>query len=263
MFEQLGLEDYSAVNIQVLGAEDTYGPRARNTGTREAVIWLAVHHRQKKALEIFSREVAPAGTGMAPGLTGIVGGRPRVSPVLKPFFFLLPKSQLKVDIHVGGGAGGVPPGGGAPPPRAGGGAPPPPPEEAPDADLPSGPHSYRLEELAFTRSGDKGDTANIGVIARHPALLPLPEEAPDPRPGGGILLPPHPAGAHARRHQVLSARRPRPQLRAAALPGGGRGGLPPQRPPGEGVRSDAAGPDAQRAPRPQVAGGLRGVPPDP
>ncbi|MEQ2248784.1 hypothetical protein ILYODFUR_022586, partial [Ilyodon furcidens] len=70
--------------------------------SREAVIWMAVHHKQKKALEIFSREVAPAGTGMAPGLTGIVGGRPRVSPVLKPFFFLHPKSQIKVDIHVAG-----------------------------------------------------------------------------------------------------------------------------------------------------------------
>lgn len=30
------------------------------------------------------------------------------------------------------------------------------------ADLPSGTHSYRLEELAYARSGDKGDTANIG-----------------------------------------------------------------------------------------------------
>lgn len=30
------------------------------------------------------------------------------------------------------------------------------------SELPSGPHSYRLEELAFTRSGDKGDSANIG-----------------------------------------------------------------------------------------------------
>ncbi|XP_037542704.1 uncharacterized protein LOC119419435, partial [Nematolebias whitei] len=102
MFHQLGLDDFNAVNVQVLGAEDTYGPNARCKDSREAVLWMAVHHKQKKALEIFSREVAPAGTGMAPGLTGIVGGRPKVSPVLKPFFFLLPKSQTKVDIHVGG-----------------------------------------------------------------------------------------------------------------------------------------------------------------
>lgn len=33
-------------------------------GPREAVIWLAVHHKQKEAVEIFSREIASAGTGM-------------------------------------------------------------------------------------------------------------------------------------------------------------------------------------------------------
>ncbi|XP_018518835.2 uncharacterized protein LOC108874780 [Lates calcarifer] len=170
MFKQLGLEDFSSVNVQVLGAEDTYGANAHSKGCREAVIWMAVHHKQKKALELFSREIAPAGTGMAPGLTGIVGGRPRVSPVLKPFFFLHPKSQLKVDVHVGGElveslseAGPDTPEQEAPPTSA---------EDEPDTDLPSGPHSYRLEDLAYTRSGDKGDSANIGVIARHPLFFP-------------------------------------------------------------------------------------------
>ncbi|XP_023254989.1 uncharacterized protein LOC111649475 [Seriola lalandi dorsalis] len=168
MFKQLGLEDFGSVNVQVLGAEDTYGANARTKGSREAVIWMAVHHRQKKALELFSREIAPAGTGMAPGLTGIVGGRPRVSPVLKPFFFLHPKSDLKVDIHVGGelleSLSEVGPDEQEAPPTSA--------EDLPDTDLPSGPHSYRLEELAFTRSGDKGDSANVGVIARHPLFFP-------------------------------------------------------------------------------------------
>ncbi|KAJ8403560.1 hypothetical protein AAFF_G00348860 [Aldrovandia affinis] len=151
IFQQLGLEDYSAVNVQVLGAEDTYGPHASSsTGPREAVVWMAVQHKQRKALEIFSREIAPAGTGMAPGLTGIVGGRPKASPVLKPFFFLYPKKNMKVDIHINGD---TPP------------------------DLPTGPHSYRLEDLAYTRSGDKGDTANIGVIARHPLYYPYLKKA--------------------------------------------------------------------------------------
>ncbi|KAF3698172.1 hypothetical protein EXN66_Car013853 [Channa argus] len=170
MFKQLGLDDFSAVNIQVLGAEDTYGAKACTKGCREAVIWMAVHHKQKKALELFAREIAPAGTGMAPGLTGIVGGRPRVSPVLKPFFFLHPKSQLKVDIHIGGelvesfsDVGPDTPEHQAPPSLA---------EDTTDTDLPSGPHSYRLEELAYTRSGDKGDSANIGVVARHPLFFP-------------------------------------------------------------------------------------------
>lgn len=31
-------------------------------------------------------------------------------------------------------------------------------------DLHSGQHSYHLEQLAYLRSGDKGNTANIGMI---------------------------------------------------------------------------------------------------
>lgn len=33
-------------------------------GVRDAVMWLAVHHKDKKALEFFAKEIAPAGTGM-------------------------------------------------------------------------------------------------------------------------------------------------------------------------------------------------------
>uniref|UniRef100_A0A3Q1I772 Uncharacterized protein n=1 Tax=Anabas testudineus TaxID=64144 RepID=A0A3Q1I772_ANATE len=156
MFKLLGLEDFSSVNIQVLGAEDTYGTNTRTKGCREAVIWMAVHHKQKKALELFSREIAPAGTGM--GMTNTPFSI--MSPVLKLFFFLHPKSQLKVRVtakrplsqtNTFKGSfwfSGLCP------------------------DLPSGPHSYRLEELAYTRSGDKGDSANIGVVSRHPLFFP-------------------------------------------------------------------------------------------
>uniref|UniRef100_A0A8D0H716 Uncharacterized protein n=1 Tax=Sphenodon punctatus TaxID=8508 RepID=A0A8D0H716_SPHPU len=142
MFEQLEYEDYSAVNIQVLGSEGTYGPHAKtniNSGPREAVIWLAVHHKRKEAVEIFSREIAAAGTGM--GNFSYLFSNVYLlvcifrSPVLKSFFFLYPKKNVKVN-------------------------------------LPSGPHKYRLEDLAYTRSGDKGNSANIGVIARHPLYFP-------------------------------------------------------------------------------------------
>ncbi|XP_074679073.1 uncharacterized protein LOC141922892 isoform X2 [Strix aluco] len=174
IFSQLGYEDYSAVNIQVLGSEDTYGPHARRSidgGPREAVIWLAVYHKQKEAVEIFSREIAPAGTGMAPGLTGIVGGRPRVSPVLKPFFFYYPKSNVQINLFLNGQhvetfeedltftSDEVV---SSDPPKI----------SSELKDLPSGPHTYRLEDLAYTRSGDKGNSANIGVIARHPLYYP-------------------------------------------------------------------------------------------
>ena len=44
--------------------------------------------------------------------------------------------------------------------------------DAANQALKTGTHSYTLEDLAWARSGDKGDSCNIGVIARHPAYLP-------------------------------------------------------------------------------------------
>ncbi|XP_041054673.1 uncharacterized protein LOC121283940 [Carcharodon carcharias] len=179
MFKQIGLDDFKSVNVQILGSEETYGEQAvKRTdccglvvqSPREVVIWLAVHHMQKKALELFSREIAPAGTGMAPGLTGIVGGRPKVSPVLKPFFFLHPKQNVTIDIFLNGKHVEMF--------KEDFNYPPSPAleeniEEEDDLkDLPIGPCSYRLEELAYTRSGDKGNSANIGVVARHPLYYP-------------------------------------------------------------------------------------------
>jgi hypothetical protein len=63
----------------MIGSEASYGPshmEARQS--KEVVMWLGVQHQQKQALEIFAREVAPAGTGMAPGQTTLIGGRPTV-----------------------------------------------------------------------------------------------------------------------------------------------------------------------------------------
>ncbi len=48
--------------LQVLGSEQSYG--RPSVDAREAVLWLGVKHRDKKALELHSREIAPAGTGM-------------------------------------------------------------------------------------------------------------------------------------------------------------------------------------------------------
>ncbi|XP_063415043.1 uncharacterized protein LOC134696988 isoform X1 [Mytilus trossulus] len=170
IFKQLNLEDFSRVHVEVLGTEQSYGPMTNlPNGSRESVLWLAVHHHQKKALEFFSKEIAPAGTGMAPGLTGLVGGRPRVSPILRLFSFMYPKKDIEIDIFLNGNHVEKFE-----------------PQDIPVAEYPkakeqnvvdevivqTGNKSYRLEDLAYTRSGDKGNMCNIGVIARHPAILP-------------------------------------------------------------------------------------------
>jgi len=174
-FAKMGLEDFTAAEVQVIGAGEMFGEQARphESESREVVLWLAVRHRQKAALELLAREVAPAGTGMAPGLTGMVGGRPKASPVLRLYSFLWSKCDVNVDIYLDGewkqhvmwedgeesktewnvAAHNLP--------------------SSPETD-PISPSTrvVPLHEIAHARSGDKGDNVNIGVVARSPDSLP-------------------------------------------------------------------------------------------
>lgn len=102
MFGQRGWAPYSEVNIELLGSEATYGPHGQRQDSREVVIKLAVRHPDKRALVLFSREIAQAATGMAPGLTGIVGGRPTVYPLIRLFSFLIDKNACTLEVEMAG-----------------------------------------------------------------------------------------------------------------------------------------------------------------
>ena len=181
LFRERGLADYRATDVEILGAEATYGPHARARETREVVVKIAAHHDSREAVEIFTREIAPAVTGMAPGVTGIFGGRPRVSPVARLHSFLIDKALVPAAVAVDEMTTDVPariPR--APVPSASVARPESdPPTDEGDADLPvpSDPPEHSvlvpLAGLALARSGDKGDSANIGVIARHPDFVPI------------------------------------------------------------------------------------------
>jgi hypothetical protein len=177
LFVQQGLADYSRTSIEVLGSEAAYfGPQARTGDVREAVLRLAVMHPQKAALDLFAREIAPAGTSWSPGTTG-ADGRPSPSPAIRQFAFLLDKRRLQpvvqmdgkalaIDIPCGQQAVPVPTSPVRPEPVEGlAGAS----TGSARADLVEVP----LIRLAWARSGDKGDSSNIGVIARRPEWLPL------------------------------------------------------------------------------------------
>lgn len=173
IFKQLGLSDFEETNIHIVGSEASYGRAARKVDPKEVMLWLGVRHRQKKALEIFSREIAPAGTGMAPGQTTLVGGRPRVSPVLRLYSFLYPKDQLPITLDVNGEVKTLL----YTSPKEEVSEEPVGTKKDDGSPLERGQLSFRLEELAYLRSGDKGDSANIGVVARHPGYLPYLKEA--------------------------------------------------------------------------------------
>lgn len=153
-------------SVEILGIESTYGANAQPINSREVVVKIAVKHMFKEACMFFASEIAQASTGMAPALAGIVGGRPKASPVIKLFSFLVDKSKLSVVIDING--------------------------QRQNIQIPSGCSDQSFDvvavgevaqftgqeievplvEIAHARSGDKGNHSNIGVIARQPEYLP-------------------------------------------------------------------------------------------
>lgn len=167
-----GWGPYREVSVELLGSEATYGPHGRRGDSREIVVKLAVRHSRKEALALFSREIAQAATGMAPGLTGIVGGRPTVYPVIRLFSFLIDKDACELAVEIDGQRQPVslPQIDGFDPAALG--------DDVPVAAA-KGPAqaSVPLVKLAVARSGDKGNHSNIGVMARKPEYLPWIAEA--------------------------------------------------------------------------------------
>ncbi|WP_434278842.1 acyclic terpene utilization AtuA family protein [Acinetobacter sp. CE-15] len=153
-------------SVEILGIESTYGANAQQINSREVVVKIAVKHMFKEACMFFASEIAQASTGMAPALAGIVGGRPKASPVIKLFSFIVDKSKLSVAIDING--------------------------QRQNIQIPSGCSDQSFDvvavgevaqftgqeievplvEIAHARSGDKGNHSNIGVIARQPEYLP-------------------------------------------------------------------------------------------
>ncbi|MDT0496414.1 acyclic terpene utilization AtuA family protein [Algiphilus sp. W345] len=169
LFAERGLDDFTETCTEVLGAEATYGPHARAV-TREVMVKMGVRHSSKDALEIFSREMAPMALATAPAITGFVGGRPKVQPVVRLFSYLWDKSRIPVRLELDGQAIACPQMSGerydpATLPVVSG------PLPAADA-FEGGSREVPLLRLAWARSGDKGDSANIGVLARRPEYLP-------------------------------------------------------------------------------------------
>ena len=169
-----GIQPFTAHNIEVLGSESCYGPHARAQQAREAILRLTAMHPRKEALDLLAREVAPAGTSWAPGTTGSGGGRTSASPSIRQYSFLLPKSRLQPQVSVNGAVLNVtqPAGQHAPDRQVSAVKP------VADAELrvtASNDDSIEvpLLRLAWARSGDKGDTSNIGIIARLPHWLPV------------------------------------------------------------------------------------------
>lgn len=155
-----GFGDWRETSVEVIGAGDTLGEPGP---AREVVVKIGARHDEARALEFLARDFAHPGVAMAQGITGALFGRPRPQPVLRVVSILWPKAR--VPVRLDGAVLDLPmPGTTAPDPA---------PHPWPDPP-PPGPRSrVPLRALAWGRSGDKGDDANIGLIARDDIFWPV------------------------------------------------------------------------------------------
>ena len=133
---------------------------------REVAIKIAVRHSNPIGVGIFLKEATGLGLSAPPGLSGFAGARPKPSPVMSLFSYLLPKLDVEIKIN-----------------------------DSENSIIFQDIHSQFINKdiirptienvdcdqamvlvpiikLAYARSGDKGNGANIGVIARKKEFLP-------------------------------------------------------------------------------------------
>ena len=165
LLAQQGLADYADVLVELTGNEHHYGDFRAVDGAREVQLKIAVRHTSKSAVGMLLRETIGAALSGPPGLTGFAGTRPRPSPVIRLYSFLTEKKAVNISVSIGDNTQTIRPAQFTSVPATPISPPLPPDEDTHTTTVP-------LIDLAWARSGDKGDKANIGVIARRAEYLP-------------------------------------------------------------------------------------------
>jgi len=173
-FSENNIAPYQEVSIEIVGSEDTYGPHKQNIAPREVMAKYGLQHNSSKALSFASAELAYLATSATPGMTAFGISRTKPQPLMRVHSTLIDKKNVPVLVQLNdqiiieqcylSEA------------------------DSPDSALAKfdftqtelnavNPQSdwqeVTLEQLAYARSGDKGDNANIGVIARKPEYMAL------------------------------------------------------------------------------------------
>jgi hypothetical protein len=165
VLRQHNLADYSETSIEVIGDDSQFGEATSNPHAREVVLKIAAKHETQAGAGALLREISGLGLATPAGLSIFAGSRAKPSPVVRLFSFLLPKADLSIGLDVDGQKQSFEEAA-----VSGGDAPATPP--VPDAPPEKGAVDVPLVKLAWGRSGDKGNKANVGIIARDAAYLP-------------------------------------------------------------------------------------------
>lgn len=161
------LPNFSETSIELMGTECQYGAFSEITSSREVVMKIAAKHPDAVGIGVLLKEAVGLGLATPPGLSGFAGSRPGPSPVVRLFSCIVPKCDVQITVLLGDERVSCDEVYG----------------EALDANAILRPAALSVDTgeamvevpliaLAWGRSGDKGNKANIGIIARRPEYLP-------------------------------------------------------------------------------------------
>jgi hypothetical protein len=172
---KMGAPDYVDVCVEVVGDESHWGETARYVRSREVAVKVACRHADRRATDLLMRELAGVGLGAPAGFCAFAGTRPKSSPVIRLFSILADRDLVDIRIHTADQSQSFSDSVAAT-------------ETLADAEVESidtesidiealtdenaEQIEVPLERLAWARSGDKGDKANIGVMARKLEYFP-------------------------------------------------------------------------------------------
>jgi hypothetical protein len=166
-WKRLGLS-FTEKHVELVGHSACWGPLAPASDPPEILLRLSVRDADRQKIEQFSKMVPAVILSGPPGVA-VTGGRPQAQEVVAYWPALVPRDRVKPRLVTREGEHALD----WPTPVVA----PEPPASLPRPTWPKARGSVRkidvpLSRVAHARSGDKGDTANIGVIARAPAIYP-------------------------------------------------------------------------------------------
>ena len=170
--EKKNLEPFIEESVEIIGSGSQFGTQKNSQDSNEVFAKIAVKHESPKGVGIFLKDATGLGLSSPPGLSGFAGARPKPSPILSLFSFLYKKENIGFTLQydnfpsepiVINNLVNLPS------------------PNAPEISLKPNfsnldeegrLREVSLEDIAWGRSGDKGNKVNVGIIARHPDLLP-------------------------------------------------------------------------------------------
>ncbi len=158
-----GHDPYTFTSVEVIGGDDA------------VFVNIAARHPRPEPLALLGRELISLGL-VAQGMAGYMAARPHPQPLVRLFHVLVDKATVPVTVTLEDGKPtpvAIAPGDDRPLRT------PPLPEpvvglgdgERHPSPPPPGGRAVALREIAYARSGDKGNDVNIGLIARRPEYV--------------------------------------------------------------------------------------------